>query len=55
MTDHAGRSPRAAIPEFSAPGAAIGEPFGPRPFIGHVTRVAAGESIVNPDGLLTEA
>jgi hypothetical protein len=28
----------------------VGEPFGPRPFIAHVTRVAAGESIVNPDG-----
>ncbi len=28
----------------------VGEPFGPRPFIGHATRVAAGASIVNPDG-----
>jgi hypothetical protein len=28
----------------------LGEPFGPRPCIGHATRVAAGRSIVNPDG-----
>jgi hypothetical protein len=28
----------------------IREPFGPRPFIGHVSRVPADPSIVNPDG-----
>jgi hypothetical protein len=28
----------------------IGEPFGPRSFIGHATRVPADRSIVNPDG-----
>jgi len=28
----------------------VSEPFGPRPFVGHVTRVPAGRSIVNPDG-----
>jgi hypothetical protein len=28
----------------------LGEALGVRPFIGHVTRVPAGRSIVNPDG-----
>ena len=28
----------------------LGEPFGPGLFIGHVTRVPAGLSVVNPDG-----
>jgi hypothetical protein len=28
----------------------VSEPFGPRPVIGHVTRVPDGRSIVNPDG-----
>jgi len=28
----------------------VGEPFGPRPFISHDTRVLARQSIVNPDG-----
>jgi hypothetical protein len=27
----------------------LGEPFGPRSFLGHATSVAAGKSIVNPD------
>jgi hypothetical protein len=28
----------------------VGEPFGPRAFVGHGTSVPAGGSIVNPDG-----
>src|SRR5208337_2147063 len=41
------------VPVDADLGAEAAEAFGLRPFIGHVTRVAAGESIVNPDGSAT--